>query len=175
MTERSLPLSELHVAMSKLAAALPAIGLEVLRGATEELFVEVAGPRSPVGSYPRTSIHPGKYAASHRVSVGRKTFARLPDAPSYPRLGAAEAAAALREMRLDSPVFITNDATTDGSRRSYAPILEGGRRPDSRGRMIGSEQAPFGVYGPAIRDGLTSAFPRVAGAAFTRALRTAGL
>lgn len=159
------------------ARVIPAIGLAVLREATTVLWLDVTR-NSPVGSAPSlhrrgTSVHPGKYAASHRASIGAPQFIRLPDQPAYPRLGLGEISGLLPRVSLSEPVTIGNAATTDGARESYAAVLEGGRRMGPRG-MLGSEQAPEGIYGPAV-ERLEAQAPRIIERAVDRALRGSGL
>ena len=140
MTERKVSPQQLAVALHRIAhEGIPAMGVEVQRRATVDLFVDVAGTW-PKGST-KTSIHPGKSAASLRASIDRPVHANLPDAPSYPRPGAADAAAALQGLALGRDTFNTNGARTDGSEASYAPFLDAGSSP----------QAPQGVFPPAIQ------------------------
>lgn len=149
MGTRTIPLSALGQQLIGMHQELiPALGVSILRVAAEELFMD-ASRRSPVGSV-STSRHPGKYAASHRLSAGSPRYADLGDQTAFPRLGVTDAASALAELSLDQIVWLTNDAASDGNDQSYAPVLEAGRHVDSLGRMAGSLQAPDGIYGPAI-------------------------
>jgi hypothetical protein len=111
---------------------------------------------SPVGN---AAVDPtaGKYRASHIPSVGEIQTKVLPNMPAYPIPGIPEVEAVLRGADANSSVFIANAAADE--RRpdsSYAGLLEGGRRQYSRVSSrrtvwVGSEQAPDGIYGPAVR------------------------
>lgn len=139
MAERTVTPQQLAVALHQIAnQGIPELGVEVQRRATVDLFVDVAGTW-PKGSS-KTSIHPGKSAASLRASIDAPVHANLPDAPSYPRLGAVDAVQALQGLTLGKTTYVTDDARTDGSEISYAPFLDAGSSP----------QAPQGVFPPAI-------------------------
>jgi hypothetical protein len=161
MAVRNVTLARIGFEVPKvLEQQLPQLGAEVLRGIARTFYLGVTGPRSPKGSV-KTSKHPGKYAASHLMSVGSRKYANLPDQLSFPRLGIAEAQGALDEVTMDQPVYITNAARSDGAKRGYADILEAGRHIDSRGRAAGSTQAPEGIYGPTLRDEVIPASARI--------------
>lgn len=121
----------------------------------EHAIVELVD-RSPVGN-PAVDPHPGKYRASHVPSAGQMQTRVLPNMPAYPIPGIPEVAAALSGAGPDDSAFIANAAADDRRPEDgYAGILEGGRRQYSRvasktTMWIGSEQAPEGIYGPAIQ------------------------
>lgn len=111
---------------------------------------------SPVGNA-AVDPHPGKYRASHVPNAGEILTRVLPNMPAYPIPGIPEVEAALRGASPGVSVFIANAAADDRRpNESYAALLEGGRRQYSRVASrttlwIGSEQAPDGIYGPAVR------------------------
>lgn len=121
----------------------------------EHAIVELVD-RSPVGD-PAVDPHPGKYRASHVAAAGQMVTRVLPNMPSYPIPGIPEVEAATAGAGPEVSVFIANAAADDRRPdQSYAGILEGGRRQYSRVSSrstvwAGSEQAPEGIYGPAIR------------------------
>lgn len=136
---------EFEVALIKAVTTLGAtLGLEVLRVLHREIVT-----RSPVG-HPAVDLHPGKFRASNTPSVGAPVFAQLPDLPSYFIPGAEAIDALFGRIEPDMPLYEANAAASDGRNTSYASILEGGRRPDKNGRMIGSLQAEDGVYEPSV-------------------------
>lgn len=151
-------LSSLEALGPALEAFLPRAVRELqasLRGVIMEHAIVELGDRSPVGN-PAVDPHPGKYRASHVPSAGNMQTRVLPNMPAYPIPGIPEVEAALAGAGPDVSGFIANAAADD--RRpdsSYAGILEGGRRQASRiatrtTMWIGSEQAPEGIYGPAV-------------------------
>lgn len=122
---------------------LPEIGKQTVHVAIEEVHEDMVRS-SPVGSlrtmnHRGTSEHPGKYRSSHKVSSGRKRFARLPDRAHNPVPGVTDVIQGLSSFQIGETVFVTNDAASDGADRGYADVLEAG----------GSPQAPDGIYGPA--------------------------
>lgn len=116
--------------------------------------------------------HPGKLRASWRLNRGKPAYARLPDAPSYPVPGAAQAAAVFRGYRIGQEVFLSNDARTDRAKRGYADVVAlVGVHVDRLGRTIGSPQAPEGTVIPANREVQRRA-PRLILDAINRAVAT---
>lgn len=139
MVERTVTPQQLAVALREIASeGIPALGVEVQRRMTIDLFME-AGRTWPKGSS-KTSPHPGKSAASLRASINAPLDANLPDAPSYPRVGITDVVPALKGLEIGQTTYITNDARTDGASVSYAPFLDAGSSP----------QAPQGVFPPAL-------------------------
>lgn len=126
-----------------------------LRGVIAEHAIVELVDRSPVGN-PAVDPHPGKYRASHVPSAGNMVTKVLPNLPAYPIPGIPEVEAALSGAGPDVSAWIANAAADERRpEESYAGILEGGRRQYSRTATratmwIGSEQAPDGIYGPAI-------------------------
>lgn len=150
---RTVPLKDLGREITRMAAWVPEVGLELHRGVLEWLFLEVPG-RSPVGRWGEDE-HPGKYRGSHRASAGTPRYAQLPDKPFYAIPGASALAPVTNSMSAATPrSFLTNDAATLGpggrssrrrarrARSSYASALEAGHSP----------QAPLGIYGPALAE-----------------------
>lgn len=144
----------------------PAVGEylnRAFRVLQEELRAEVAEraivelvDRSPVGN-PATDPHPGKYRASHTVSVGSIQAQALPDQPAYPIPGVEAVSAALSGATdPGESVFLANAAVSGKKEYPYGKAaLEPGRRQYSRvgsrtTMWIGSEQAPEGIYGPTV-------------------------
>lgn len=135
----------------------------VLRNLVAKRLTLIIIRRSPVG-YPsvnretgyrkKGTRHPGQFRAGHLLSEGAPLFQDLPDQPSYPIPGAAEIDADLSTMQTpNAPLFISNAVADDGRDSSYAASLEAGRRyNEALGRMLGSEAAPEGIYGPAIEE-----------------------
>lgn len=138
-----------------LARAVPVLTTALRDSVAEHAIVELVD-RSPVGN-PAVDPHPGKYRASHIPSAGQMVTRVLPNLPAYPIPGIPEVAAALSGADADTSAFIANAAADDRRPdQSYAGILEGGRRQYSRvssktTMWIGSEQAPEGIYGPAVQ------------------------
>ena len=95
----------------------------------------------------QTSPHPGKARASNAVSAGAPEYADLPDRPTYPVPGEADAEAGVAGLRFADEVWVSNDAKNSRSGYNYPQVLEGGRR-EVNGRSVGSEQAPDGIYKP---------------------------
>lgn len=164
-----------------LEAYLPraAAALQVsLRGVIMEHGIVELVDRSPVGN-PVVDPHPGKYRASHVPSAGNMETRVLPNMPAYPIPGIPEVEAALSGAGPDVSGFLANAAADD--RRpdsSYAGILEGGRRQASRiatrtTMWVGSEQAPEGIYGPAVL-ALRGMRATIEAEALTRAQRRLG-
>jgi hypothetical protein len=128
---------------------------ELREAVVETAFTEVVD-RSPVGN-PSTDPHSGKYRASHSVSVGSIQTRDVGNMPSYPIPGAEMVSAALNGSDPAASVFIANGAVSGKAEYPYGKAaLEPGRRQytrtGSRTTMwIGSEQAPDGIYGPAVR------------------------
>jgi hypothetical protein len=157
----SISLGQLQAELAKLHnTVLPQFADDVLAALAREVYME-AVRINPVGTFPTTSDHPGKSRASHRLSSGSPERAGLADAAAYPVPGITEILPALAGVDAREPVFVTNDATTDGAGYSYFPFLEAGSSP----------QAPDGVYGPAVahaegrfsailRDALTAVLAR---------------
>lgn len=160
-----VPLERLGPALRAGAeAAVKTLDVEVKRGGARTAL-SAMGELSPVGrpfSATRrgTSRHPGKFRGSWLASRGARRFAGLPDRPAYTVPGPADADQALAHLAPGESVHLTNDARTDGAAESYASILWQGRRRDSRGRMIGSAQAPEGLERP-LRERLRSAEGRI--------------
>jgi len=148
-------LGELGPALEEfLPRAVAALQVSLRDTIAEHAMVELVD-RSPVGN-PAVDPHPGKYRASHVPSAGQMVTRVLPNMPAYPIPGIPEVEAALAGAGPEVSAFIANAAADE--RRpdsSYAGLLEGGRRQYSRTATrttmwIGSEQAPEGIYGPAI-------------------------
>lgn len=135
----TIPLAQLPNALKLVDRRLRRFGVELLKIFTRTLAEDLPQVPSPVGD-PATDPHPGKYLASHKVSIRSPQFAQLPDRPSYDVPRGAKADAELVGLRQGMPTFITNDARSDGSHKSYAPALEDGW----------SKQAPGGVYRVAL-------------------------
>lgn len=177
--------------LAEAAAALQQLSGPVLRDAlagavqgvaTEYLVQNVT--RSPVGRPQamragkgkarlalRQDRHPGKLRASWRLSLGAPAYARLPNASSYPLPGAGQAAAVFRGYQLGTPVFLSDDAKSDGAKRGYADVVAlVGVHVDRLGRTIGSRQAPEGTVLPSQREVAKKA-PTIITASVTRALR----
>src|SRR5687768_13407117 len=96
--ERTVTPQQLAVALHQIATeGIPRLGVEVQRRATTDLFMDAAATW-PKGSS-KTSIHPGKSAASLRASINQPVGASLPDAPSYPRVGITDVVPALANLR----------------------------------------------------------------------------
>jgi len=140
----------------------PETAAEFQRRSLHDVFVALP-PETPVGRLGGTSRgrgkvdrgtspHPGKMRGSWLPSVGTAQFANLPDRPFYPIPGANVVDAVLPRIHPGVEAQVTNDATTDGSDQSYAPIIFGGRRRGARG-MVGSTQAPQGLA-PVVRTAL---------------------
>lgn len=133
---------------SYLKRAVPALYISLREVVAENAMVKLVD-LSPVAT--------GKYRASHVPSVGEIRTRVLPNMPAYPIPGIPEVVAVLRGAPATASVFIANAAADE--RRpdsSYAGILEGGRRQYTRlssrqSVWVGSEQAPEGIYGPAVR------------------------
>lgn len=139
---------------SFLDRAVPVLQEELRYAVVEAAVVEVVD-RSPVGD-PSSDPHPGKYRASHTVSVGSVQTKKLDDMPAYPIPGAEMVSAALNGADPAESVFVANGAMSEGGYPYGKAALEPGRRQytrvGSRTTMwIGSEQAPEGVYGPAVQ------------------------
>lgn len=160
-TYRLDSLEALGPALAKLLdRAVPILYASLRDVIAEEAMVKLVD-LSPVGNAAVDS-HPGKYRASHVVGVDQIVTRVLPNMPAYPIPGIPEVEAVLRNAPPTSTVFIAN-AAADERRpdESYAALLEGGRRQYSRtgtGKSaratpiwIGSEQAPEGIYGPAVQ------------------------
>lgn len=160
-----VPLSRLGRTMARgVKAAVGALDVEMKRGLGRE-GLRVMGEVSPVGRPPSatnrgTSRHPGKFRGSWLVSPGAARFAGLADRPAYTIPGPADADRALSGLKPGQAAHLTNDARTDGAADSYASILWVGRRRDSRGRMIGSTQAPAGLA-PPLREHLDASAGRI--------------
>jgi hypothetical protein len=134
--------------------SLPLLYHELRAEVSRRVFAELV-TISPVGN-PSVDKHSGKYRASHVPSAGQIKIRVLPDMPSYPIPGDEVVDAVTSSATPGTSVFIANAARSDGAKSGYAGILEGGRRMYSRvatrrAQWVGSEQAPEGVYGPAVR------------------------
>lgn len=109
--------------------------------------VEINGVKYPADP------HPGKLRASWRINRGKPAYARLPDAPSYPAIGAGQAAAVFRGYKIGDEIYLSNDAKTDRAKRGYADVVALlGRHVDRLGRTIGSPQAAEGTVLPAQKE-----------------------
>lgn len=136
----SISLGQLQAELARIDdKAIPDLADSVIAALAREVYME-AVRINPVGTFPLTSDHPGKSRASHRLSSGSPESAGLADAPAYAVPGITEILPALDRVTAQEPVFITNDATSDGASASYFPFLEAGSSP----------QAPDGVYGPSV-------------------------
>jgi hypothetical protein len=91
-----------------------------------------------------------KYLASHNVSIGAPQPLHLPTRKSYRKRGDQHPQRVLKSAPPSATVSIVNDATSADSFPYAAAAIEPGRRVNSRGRPIGSPDAPRGVYGPAL-------------------------
>lgn len=155
---KAVSLSQLGVELQRLfLLAPPAMVTELQKRAAHDVFVALP-PATPVGTLgsagrPATSTHPGKMRGSWLPSVGTAQYANLPDRGSYPIPGADLVDSVVAQIQPDTQVFITDDATTEGSSQSYAPVIFAGRHTDSRGRQAGSLQAPEGLL-PTIKAAL---------------------
>jgi hypothetical protein len=135
--------------------AVPVLQEELRAEIVEQALVKVVD-LSPVGD-PSTDPHPGKYRASHTVSVGSIQTQALADLPNYPIPGIEMVASALAGADPAASVFIANGAVSGKKEYPYGKAaLEPGRRQytrvGSRTTMwIGSEQAPEGIYGPTVQ------------------------
>lgn len=92
---------------------------------------------APVGTFGKTSDHPGELRGSLRVTLNGFSQEESPSQPFYPLFGEAEVDAALVDFQLGDLIGMAWIAR-------HANIIQGGRRPDRHGRMIGSEQRPDG-------------------------------
>ena len=155
-TYRFDSLEEMGPAVAQyLNRAVPALYVALRDEIAEQAMVKLVD-FSPVGD-PAVDPHPGKYRASHIPNAGSILTRVLPNMPAYPIPGIPEVEAATRGAGPAVSVFIANAAADE--RRpdsSYAGLLEGGRRQYSSVRSrktiwIGSDQAPDGIYGPALR------------------------
>lgn len=151
----SVTLDQLGPALEQfMGRALPLLYVELRKEVSRRAFTELV-TISPVGN-PSVDRHSGKYRASHIPSAGSIKIRVLPDMPSYPVPGDETIDAVTDSAPPAQSVFIANAAKSDGAKSGYAGILEGGRRMYSRvgtrkAQWVGSEQAPEGVYGPAVR------------------------
>lgn len=148
--------------------SVPEVVAEFKRRAMREVFLDLP-PETPVGSPATanrraTSPHPGKMRGSWLPSVGTAQYAGLSDRSHYAVPGATLVDAVLPRVDAEAEAFVTNDATTDGQGRSYAPVIYGGRRTVG-GRTVGSLQAPEGLQ-PTVEKALTRSE-----SFFTRALK----
>lgn len=138
-----------------IAQLIPTLGEELTKAIARHLWLEL-GITSPIG-HPLRDPHPGKYQASHTISLGGPAYKKLRDLPSYPRLSGPEADSVLTAAQPGQAIYISNAAANDRKPdQSYAGLLEGGRRQYSRLKSrktmwIGSTQAPEGVYYPALK------------------------
>lgn len=152
-----IEIAELPEALQKVVGELiPELGLQLSK-ATMRALQRTIVETSPV-EHPGTGRHPGKYRASHVISPRQPAFVDLPDAPSYPIPGELEADAQMAGALPGDDLYIATHAVSDGDLhdRGYSDILEGGRVQYSRVRThttmwMGSEQAPEGVYYPAVK------------------------
>lgn len=148
--------------LEKLGPALERFLNRAILVVQEELRAEIAEQAivklvdiSPVGNF-ATDPHPGKYRASHTVSVGSIQAQALPDQPAYPIPGIEAVSAALSGSDPGESVFLANGAVSGEKEYPYGKAaLEPGRRQYSRvssrtTMWIGSEQAPEGIYGPTV-------------------------
>lgn len=166
-----------RIPLASAGASVRSLGRRVLQALAREYALQIARavflalpPRSPVGPMVGTRAkgkrakgagpnrklfdkHAGLFRASHRVSVETPAFADLAASASYTIPGAMEFAAGTRGFSPGQTIYFTNDAH-DAGRSSYASILEGGRRADKNGRMIGSPQAPKGIFKPTVEEDL---------------------
>lgn len=94
-------------------------------------------PGAPVGTFGKTSRQPGELRGSLRVTLDSPSTEEPTPRPYHPIPGDAEVDAALASWSLGRPIWFRWIA-------GHAHIIEGGRRPSSRGFMIGSDQAPDG-------------------------------
>jgi hypothetical protein len=162
-TYRLDSLEALGPALAKLLdRAIPVLYASLRDVVAEEAMVKLVD-LSPVGNA-AVDPHPGKYRASHIPSVDQIVTKVLPNMPAYPVPGIPEVEAVLRNASPTATVFIANAAADERyPDSSYAGPLEGGRRQYSRTGAswsksakatpiwIGSEQAPEGIYGPAVQ------------------------
>jgi hypothetical protein len=153
----TVELEQLGPAMQRLVdRALPMLYTELRNEVARRVFVKLVD-LSPVGNA-AVDRHPGKYRASHVPNAGSIKTKVLPDMPSYAVPGEEVVDAAVAPAPAASSVFIANAAASEryAAKGSYAGLLEPGRRQYSRTSSkrtiwIGSEQAPDGIYGPAVR------------------------
>lgn len=146
---------------------LERFGVELIKAAA--VFLAAANVElSPVGEVGEDP-HPGKLRASWRLGLDQPVYAGLPDQSSYPTPGKGDLATPIEPVSVGQSIHLTNDAATDGQ-DSYAAIIAVlGRHIDSRGRSIGSPQAPEGTLMPSLEE-LVKAQPQLVELAFQRAL-----
>ncbi len=158
-------IQQLPAALRRIRGMIPELEVE-MKGAGIRFAFEDVVITSPVG-HPARDKHPGKYRASNRGFIGHPTGPALADAAAYPVPGAETIEPMIAAIRPGVPAGIVNDAKSDNSSFVYAVhAIEPGRRRGSRG-MIGSPQAPKGVYGPA-RDKLVRNWRSIAARVYER-------
>lgn len=130
-----------------------------LRNLVAKRLKVIAIRRSPVG-FPSVATgkkgtkHPGQFRAGHILSEGEPVYEDLPDLPSYPVQGPVDVEAEVSRFQTPQlPIFMANAVADDDRDSGYSASLEAGRRyNEALGRMLGSEAAPEGIYGPSIEE-----------------------
>jgi hypothetical protein len=99
---------------------------------------------------PPAPIDKGELRGSPRVTTGAPSQEQSSETPPYPLTRPSDVARAVQlgGFDLGDTLYVTWIA-------AHAAIIEGGRRRDKRGRMIGSEQAPDGFLWPAVETQLS--------------------
>lgn len=116
---------------------LQSIALFAEAGAKEvsrQLVLAATGSEIPPG----LAVDTNEQRASVRVTINTPSSEVPVERTFYPLPGDAEIDAAHADFRLGDTIWHKWIA-------EHANILEGGRRPDRHGRMIGSEQTPDGA------------------------------
>lgn len=131
--------------MERLASAIEDFVVEGARAAVRTL-VQTASVRS--GGAPGAPVATGELRGSPRVSLNSVSSDKPAKAAFYPIVGAAEVDQATAALKLGDIVYIKWIA-------EHANIIEGGRRQDKRGRMIGSIQASGGFVRPAMDESVS--------------------
>lgn len=120
--------------MERLARELRRFAVAGTRQVTREL---VRATTARQGEAPGAPVASGEARGSLRLTLDQPSTEEPVERPFYPVMGDAEVDALFSDFTLGDSVHLRWIAR-------HANILEGGRRPDKRGRMIGSEQAPDG-------------------------------
>ncbi|HAX82095.1 MAG TPA: hypothetical protein DCY40_05975 [Actinobacteria bacterium] len=120
--------------MNELAAQIERFARAGVRQTARNL---VQATTARQGIAPGAPVATGQLKGSLRLTRNQPSAEEPVERPFYPVMGDAEVDAVMGEFELGDSLHLRWIA-------KHANIIEGGRRPDKRGRMIGSEQAPDG-------------------------------
>jgi hypothetical protein len=129
--------------MHRMAKALEAY---VVRAAKETVHTLVRTATYGEGRAPGVAVAEGELRGSLRITLNNPTTEKPPErsnARFHPIIGAVEVDQALQGLQLGQVIWLVWIAR-------HALIIEGGRRQDKNGRMIGSLRNPVGFLWLAI-------------------------